>query len=221
MKFTNVTKIIGISVIAVMITGCSGSKSITLVSDKQNTIRGKRITVVEKDSLIKPGKMAHVGPYVDINLIAAILQDIENKKTTGTVFARPTHEIARRTMALLNKKYKMVEVKNRAGKNFKSDYILEVETAWTSSWSIGTTLSNRIRLINLKNKKVAAQSICMYKFEKNQTGNAKNNKKFIRREARKAIESCMKKIKTQILVKPGKAKLIKDPDFMNIPIKWL
>jgi len=216
-----ITKIIVISMIAVMITGCGGSKSISLGSDKQNTIRGKRITVVEKDSLIKAGKMAHVGPYVDINLIAAILQDIENKKTTGTVFARPTHEIARRTMALLNRKYKMVEVKNRAGKNFKSDYILDVETAWTSSWPIGTTLSNRIRLINLKNKKVVAQSICMYKFEKKQTGNAKNNKKFIRREARKAIESCMKKIKTQILVKPGKAKLIKDPDFMNIPMKWL
>ncbi len=221
MKLTNITKIIGIGVIAVMITGCGGSKSISLGSDKQNTIRGKRITVVEKDSLIKPGKMAYMGSYVDINLISVILQDIENKKTTGTVFARPTHEIARRTMALLNKKYKMVEVKNRDGKNFKSDYILEVETAWITAWATGTTFSNRIRLINLKNNKVTAQSICMYEFEKKSTDNSKNNKKFIRREAKKAIESCMKKIKTQILAKPGKAKLIKDPDLMKIPMKWL
>ncbi len=217
------TKLIIGSATLLLLSGC-GVVSSSLSPEKQGALKGKKVTVVQKDTLIKPGQSARTSSYIDVNIVTGIIQGIENRKTSGPVYARPTYEISKRTMALLSNKFGMIEVKNIGQKNFQSDYSLEVRTGWGIQYG-KLMMANDIKLIDLKSNKVIAHSICMYGDNRKEripaTSTKKlfaNDGKIIKREARKAIDSCMKKINTQILARPSESKPITDPDFMHRPL---
>ncbi len=218
-----------LSAVALLLLNGCGIVSSSLSADKQGTLKGKTVTVVKKDTLIKPGQKGKTSTDMHINIYWAITRGVENRQTQGPVYGNPTQEISRKTMALLSRKFGMIEVGNSGQKNLKSNYVLEVKTNWWIENMYGgpgyLMMANDIRLVNLSNNKIIAHSVCMYgdnKEERIPSTSVKkiflNDGKIIKREARKAIDSCMNKIDTQIFARPGEAKPITDPDFMNRPL---
>ncbi len=212
-----------------LLSGC-GAVSSSLNTDKQGALKGRTVTVVQKDTLVKPSLMGTtVTGMTSAVILSSVAQGIDNRKTTGPVYAQPTQEISTKTMALLSKRFGMREIKNTGEKEIKSDYVLKVKTLWMVQQVYRLpgyiTMDNTIELIDQRTKKVVAKALCQYGDENKEkiptmlvSTMAANDGKIIRREARKAINSCMKKINTQILAEPGKAQPITDADFMHRPL---
>ena len=218
-----------IGVVALLLLNGCGIVSSSLSAEKQEVLKGKTVTIVKKDTLIKPGQKGKTSTDMGINMYWAVTRGIENRQTHGPVYGNPTQEISRKTMTLLSKKFGMIEVRNSGQKNFKSNYSLEVKTNWWIENMLGSAgylmMANDIRLIELNNNKIIAHSVCMYG-DNTEERIAQTSVKeifahdgeIIKREARKAVDSCMKKIDTQIFARPDEARPIKDPDFMNRPL---
>lgn len=197
---------IGIGVMF-LLNGCA-HKTTNLSPTKYNMLRGKTISLVPLDTLTHPKDGNIGGLFLDTNLLSAILNNISDNMMTHPEYLYPTGMLGSRSVNLLIKKYDMVLKPS----DQQTDYKLEVKTYWyykgvTLKWQKAKIyMENDIRLKDTKGDKVIAQAFCEYNpykvkdipmYDYSEIRNAKS--KAVRDEATKAIDLCIKKLKTEVL----------------------
>lgn len=228
------SKLVFIIFITFIIKGCGYR---TLPISQSENLKGKTIVLVDVDerkwpNVITQGQ-ALVGAFggLIINTSRPSLSTIDSNRSDNFPKVTPSVYIGDKIIIKLKEKYKMLDLKNskikkdaysesleeveelsdleKYNKNYKSDYILEIETFWKvyyskRSWGkYGMKMQNNLRLINRKNQEVRAKITCRYDMKRKIFPTYEemfdNNGALMKMESLKAMDLCTERVIKHLL----------------------